>query len=107
MDHQGTSCLTYTAWIKSDQQINLYYHKVDTGSEIVGFIQTDYVDISAVRYRKKAAMFAYKSQGPEKFYDTDFRKTENFRGLEAGVKVAEAFVHFKIKKECASIIGLY
>jgi len=51
-------------------------------------------------------MFAHKSQGPEKIYDEDFKTMEDFRGLEAGVKAAEAFVHFKVKSERATIIGL-
>lgn len=106
MDHQVTACLTYTAWIKSEQKFDLYYYEVDTGSETVGFTPTDYVDITDVRDRKKAAMFAHKTQGPEKIYDEDFKTMEDFRGLEAGVKAAEAFVHFKVKAERATIIGL-
>jgi LmbE family N-acetylglucosaminyl deacetylase len=106
MDHQVTGTLTYTAWIKSEQKFDLFFYEVDTGSETVGFTPTDYVDITDVRERKKAAMFAHKTQGPEKIYDKDFKTMEDFRGLEAGVKAAEAFVHFKVKSERATIIGL-
>jgi len=106
MDHQVTACLTYTAWIKSEQKFELYYYEVDTGSETVGFTPTDYVDITDVRDRKKAAMFEHQSQGPEKIYINDFKTMEDFRGLEAGVKAAEAFVHFKTKTKRATIIGL-
>ncbi|MEI8113140.1 MAG: hypothetical protein WCI54_05900 [Bacteroidia bacterium] len=52
-------------------------------------------------------MFAHKSQGPEKIYDEDFKTMEDFRGLEAGVKAAEAFVHFKTKTKRATIQGLH
>jgi hypothetical protein len=31
---------------------------------------------------------------------------EDFRGMEAGVKAAEAFVHFKSKSQRATIMGL-
>jgi hypothetical protein len=31
---------------------------------------------------------------------------EEFRGLEAGVKAAEAFVHFKAKADRATLLGL-
>jgi LmbE family N-acetylglucosaminyl deacetylase len=106
LDHQVAACLSYTAWMKSGQQFDLFYYEVDTGSETVGFKPSDYVDISMVREKKKRAMFAHKSQGPEKFYDTDFRKMEDFRGLEAGTEAAEAFVHFKQKSHRAGIIGL-
>ena len=106
MDHQVTACLSYTAWIRSDQSFDLYYYEVDTGSETIGFFPTDYVDITAVRDRKKAAMMAHKTQGPEKIYDTDFKTMEDFRGMEAGVKAAEAFVHFKSKSQRATIMGL-
>ena len=106
MDHQVTACLTYAAWIKMDQKFDLYYYEVDTGSETVGFTPTDYVDITEVRDRKKDAMFAHQSQGPEKFYTDDFKKMEDFRGLEAGVKAAEAFVHFKTRSNRATIQGL-
>ena len=52
-------------------------------------------------------MFAHKSQGPEKIYDEDFKTMEDFRELEAGVKAAAAFVHFKTKTKRATIQGLH
>ena len=106
MDHQILGCLTYTAWIKADQKFDLYYYEVDTGSESVRFTPTDYVDITSVHDRKMKAMFAHKSQGPQDFYDKDFKKMEEYRGLEAGVKVAEAFIHFKNKADRATMMGL-
>lgn len=106
MDHQVTACLTYTCWIRSEQKFDLYFYEVDTGSETVGFTPTDYVDITTVRERKKAAMFAHKTQGSEEIYEKDFRTMEDFRGLEAGVEAAEAFVHFKVKSKRATITGL-
>jgi len=106
MDHQVAACLTYTAWIKSDQKFDLYYYEVDTGSESVRFTPTDYVDITSVHDRKMKATFAHKSQGPQEFWDKDFKKMEAYRGLEAGVKVAEAFIHFKNKADRATMMGL-
>ena len=106
MDHQVTACLTFTAWIKSEQKFDLYYYEVDTGSDTYGFTPTDYVDITNVRDRKKAAMWAHKTQGPENIYQKNFNKMEDFRGLECGVKAAEAFIHFKVKAERASMKGL-
>jgi len=106
MDHQVTACLTLNAWVKSEQRFDLYYYEVDTGSDTYGFSPTDYVDITEVREKKKAALLAHKTQSPQEIYDKDFLAMENFRGLEAGVKAAEAFVHFKTKAQRATIMGL-
>jgi N-acetylglucosamine malate deacetylase 1 len=69
------------------------------------FMPTDYIDISAVRDIKKQAMFAHKTQFPEETYNSYFRTMEEFRGLEAGVKAAEGFIHFtdKTKPEMMNI----
>ena len=72
----------------------------------MSFTPTDYVDITAVRERKKLAMFAHKTQNPIETYNDYFKPLEEFRGLEAGVKVAEGFIHFKASGERSSIIGL-
>jgi LmbE family N-acetylglucosaminyl deacetylase len=64
------------------------------------------VDISDVRDRKKAAMFAHQTQNPESVYDAYFKAMEDFRGLESRVKAAEGFIHFKARVERASIKGL-
>jgi LmbE family N-acetylglucosaminyl deacetylase len=71
----------------------------------MSFTPTDYVDITAVHERKKKAMFAHQTQDPINTYNNYFKPLEEFRGLEAGVKVAEAFIHFKMEGERASIIG--
>ena len=106
IDHQVTGLLSLTAWVKSNQAFHLYYYEVNTGSETMGFEPTDYVDITNVREKKKAAMFAHQTQSPQETYDGFFKAMEEFRGLQAGVKAAEAFVHFKVKAERASLIGL-
>ena len=72
----------------------------------MAFTPTDYVDISTVQEKKKAAMFAHKTQDPIETYNHYFRPLEEFRGLEAGVKAAEGFIQFKAKAERASILGL-
>jgi LmbE family N-acetylglucosaminyl deacetylase len=105
-DHQVTGLLVLTAWIKSGRQFHLYFYEVNTGVETMAFVPTDYVDITAVHERKKEAMFAHKTQNPIETYNSYFKPLEEFRGLEAGVKVAEAFIHFKAQKERVNIIGL-
>jgi LmbE family N-acetylglucosaminyl deacetylase len=105
-DHQVTGLLPLTAWVRTERKFHLYFYEVNTGSETMGFTPTDYVDITALRERKKAAMFAHKTQDPINTYNDYFKPLEEFRGLEAGVKAAEAFIHFKAKGERSTIIGL-
>jgi LmbE family N-acetylglucosaminyl deacetylase len=105
-DHQVTGMLGLTAWIKSGRKFSLYFYEVNTGSETMGFVPTDYVDISNLRELKKAVMFAHKTQDPEATYINYFKPLEEFRGLEAGVKAAEGFVHYKDKTNRATISGL-
>jgi LmbE family N-acetylglucosaminyl deacetylase len=105
-DHQVAGLLPLTAWVRSARQFHLYFYEVNTGTETMSFTPTDYVDISAFRERKKEAMFAHKTQNPVETYETYFKPLEEFRGLEAGVKAAEGFIHFKATAERATIIGL-
>jgi LmbE family N-acetylglucosaminyl deacetylase len=105
-DHQVTGLLALTAWVRASRAFHLYFYEVNTGVETMGFVPTDYVDITATRDRKKQAMFAHKTQDPIKTYDDYFKPLEDFRGLEAGVKAAEAFIHFKPQTERAVIKGL-
>jgi LmbE family N-acetylglucosaminyl deacetylase len=105
-DHQVTGLLALTAWVKSGRQFHLYFYEVNTGVETMGFTPTDYVDITNVREKKKAAMFAHKTQDPINTYNDYFKPLEEFRGLEAGVKAAECFIHFKDQQGRAKITGL-
>lgn len=106
LDHQVTGLLALTAWARANRSFHLYFYEVNTGSETMGFTPTDHVDITAVHEKKKAAMFAHKTQDPVNTYNDFFKPLEEYRGLEAGVKVAEAFIHFKAQGERANIIGL-
>ncbi|MEO5978242.1 MAG: PIG-L deacetylase family protein [Chryseolinea sp.] len=94
-DHQVAGMLTLNAWTSVKRRFHLYFYEVNTGSETMAFTPTDYVDITAVRERKKQALMAHKTQDPENTYNDFFAPLEIFRGLEAGVKAAEAFVYFK------------
>ena len=105
-DHQIAGLLTLNAWVTSGRQFHLYFYEVNTGDETMGFVPTDFVDISEVRDRKKAAMFVHQTQDPVNVYNRYFKAMEDFRGLEAGVKAAEGFIHFKAAAGRASITGL-
>jgi LmbE family N-acetylglucosaminyl deacetylase len=106
-DHQVTGLLALTAWTRANRAFHLYFYEVNTGVETMSFVPTDYVDITTTRDRKKQAMFAHKTQDPVKTYNDYFKPLEDFRGLEAGVPAAEAFIHFKPQQERARITGLY
>jgi LmbE family N-acetylglucosaminyl deacetylase len=97
-DHQVAGLLALTAWIRSKKKFHLYFYEVNTGSETMAFVPTDYVDITNLLERKKNAMFAHKTQDPVQVYNDYFKTLQEFRGLEAGVKAAEAFIHFKTPK---------
>jgi len=105
-DHQVAGLLTLTAWIRSNKQFHLYFYEVNTGSETMAFTPTDYVDVSEVHDTKKAAMFAHQTQDPREIYDSFFKTMEEFRGLEANVKAAEAFIYFKPNDQRTWMKGL-
>lgn len=92
LDHQAASTLTFRAWLAGGRRFELYYYEVNLGSQTMGFHPTDYVDITAVREKKKAALFAHKSQNGEEIYRQHHEAMENLRGREAGSAAAEAFV---------------
>lgn len=91
-DHQAASLLTFRAWLAGGRKWELYYYEVNAGAQSLNFRPTDYVDITAVREQKKAALFTHKSQNGEHIYAQHHRIMEEFRGREAGVAAAEAFV---------------
>jgi LmbE family N-acetylglucosaminyl deacetylase len=104
-DHQVTGSLILNAWTKMNKSFDLYFYEVNSGSETMSFSPTDYVDITAFREKKKNAMWSHKTQDPVNTYNSFFRQMEEFRGLEAGVPAAEAFIHFKTKSERANVLG--
>jgi LmbE family N-acetylglucosaminyl deacetylase len=91
-DHQVASLLTYQAWIRLKHSFLLYYFEVDAGFQTAQFHPTDYVDITDVADRKKAALFAHTSQKPDSIYDKHHHIMQLFRGREIGVREAEAYV---------------
>ena len=91
-DHEAASLLTFRSWLAGGRRFDLFYYEVNAGAQTLAFRPTDYVDIGAVREKKKAALFAHKSQDGENIYRRHHEVMENFRGREGGVAAAEAFV---------------
>jgi LmbE family N-acetylglucosaminyl deacetylase len=50
------------------------------------------VDITEVEERKRQACYAHRSQNPEKGFYTLHSEMHRFRGCEAGVRFAEAYI---------------
>lgn len=92
MDHEIASLLTIRAYVARERRFPLYFFEVNAGSQTMGFAPSHYVDVTHVREKKKAALFAHKSQNGEDIYRKYHEAMENFRGREARVAAAEAFV---------------
>lgn len=90
-DHRAMYELTFDAWVRGGRKFDLYYYEVSDGEDTLQFQPTDYVDISAVEARKRAACYAHASQSPDKYFALQ-DDVARFRGLESGYRRAEAFV---------------
>jgi len=90
-DHRAASLLAYDAWLHAEKAFDLYYGEVLSGAQTQVFSPTHWVDIAAVRERKKRACFAHASQDPEEMW-REHEEMHVFRGREAGGPAAEAFV---------------
>ena len=90
-DHRVASLLAYDAWLRAGRSLLLCYFEVMAGAQSQQFHPTHYVDITAFETRKRDACYAHASQG-HAWYDGDHVQMHQFRGREAGVRSAEAFV---------------
>ena len=106
LDHQAASTLAFRAWLAARGRFELYYYEVDLGAQTMGFHPTDYVDVSGVRDKKKAALFAHKSQDGERIYREFHQAMESYRGRESGCEAAEAFVHLARVHSTTKLPGL-
>lgn len=87
-DHRAVSLLTLDAWWGSSQAYALYFYEV--AEDTTMFMPRDYVDISGVESRRRAACYAHASQQPAKWYPRQAELTRR-RGAECGCEQAEAF----------------
>jgi N-acetylglucosamine malate deacetylase 1 len=92
-DHRACSLLVHDAWLRSGRKFALYYFEVELGRETQCFRPTHFVDITDTEPRKRAACLAHKSQYPAIDFYPKHEKMQQFRGLESGFHLAEAFVH--------------
>jgi LmbE family N-acetylglucosaminyl deacetylase len=92
MDHEVASLLTIRAYVATNRRFPVFFFEVDAGAQTMGFAPAHYVDIANVREKKKSALFAHNSQNGERIYREHHEVMENWRGREARVIAAEAFV---------------
>ena len=93
-DHRACSLLVYDAWLRTGRKFALYYFEVDLGAQTQCFRPTHYIDITTTEPRKREACFAHESQNAATgFYPSYHVKMHEFRGMESGFRLAEAFVH--------------
>ena len=105
MDHQVASNLTIRAFMSLGRRAQLYFFEVNSGSQTQGFAPNVYVDITAVREKKKNALFAHRSQDGEGIWRQHHEIIANFRGREAGVGDAEAFIHLNRENRSSRLPG--
>ncbi|MFN7995650.1 MAG: PIG-L family deacetylase [Bryobacteraceae bacterium] len=90
-DHRAISALAFDAWLQMGKNFALYYYEVSNGEDTLQFSPTDYVDITPVESRKRAACYAHASASPDRFYALQ-DQVARFRGIDCGYQRAEAFV---------------
>jgi LmbE family N-acetylglucosaminyl deacetylase len=88
-DHRAVSLLTLDAWWKGEKKFALYYYEV--AEDTTMFSPADYVDISSVESRRRAACYAHASQQPDQWYPKQVEITKS-RGVASGFPQAEAFL---------------
>jgi N-acetylglucosamine malate deacetylase 1 len=106
MDHQVASMLAIRAHMALGQRAQLYFFEVNAGSQTQGFLPTTYVDISGVVEKKKEALFAHESQDGRAIWRDHHEPMARWRGREAGVTAAEAFVHLNHGLKTSKLPGL-
>ena len=102
MDHQVASLLTIRAWMAL-RKPQLYFFEVNSGSQTQGFFPNTYVDITPVLDKKKGALFAHVSQDGQGIWRQHHEIIAAWRGREAGVGAAEAFVHLSRESQAGKL----
>ncbi len=88
-DHRALTMLALDAWLRGGKKSALYFYEVT--EDTMMFSPAEFVDISGVESRRRAACYAHASQQPGKWYPAQAQLTR-LRGKESGFPQAEAFL---------------
>jgi LmbE family N-acetylglucosaminyl deacetylase len=91
-DHRAASLLVYDYWLKNAKSLDLFYFEVESGNQTQTYHPTHYVDITETENRKRQACFIHASQKPETTFYPIHDRMQQYRGMEYGCRLAEAFV---------------
>lgn len=105
MDHQVAGLCAIRACMGLPRRPRLYFFEVDSGSQTQGFLPDTYVDITTALEKKKAALFAHASQDGQGIWRQHHEEIAKWRGREAGVGAAEAFVHLNRDTQLSKLPG--
>jgi LmbE family N-acetylglucosaminyl deacetylase len=89
-DHRAMATMTLEAWKRLGRRMALYFYEVSNGEDTVMFTPSNYVDITEVEPIKRRGCYAHASQTPDHYYALQ-NEVSVFRGIEAGVRLAEGF----------------
>ncbi len=106
MDHQVASMCTIRACMALPRRPQLYFFEVNSGSQTQGFTPNTYVDVTAVLEKKRGALLAHQSQNGANIWQAHHEPIAIWRGREAGVKFAEAFVRLNRDPQNTKLPGL-
>jgi len=94
-DHRAVGDMTISAiqGLKMDPKPSLYFYEVMSGIQSRCFIPDIYIDVSEKAEVKKKACYAHNNCYPDSWYPAH-EKMMQFRGLEMGVRSAEAYTAY-------------
>ena len=84
-----SSTLTLDAWLNAGRKYALYFYEV--AEDTAMFQPAEFVDISSVESRRRAACYEHVSQQPDKWYPKQVEITKR-HGAEMGFAQAEGFL---------------
>jgi N-acetylglucosamine malate deacetylase 1 len=92
-DHQASGMLAWRVFLERESAFSLFFYETSNSPHTVsvGFVPTDYVDISGAMERKREALFEQKSQHPEEWWGM-YEHMAIVNGYAADVSAAEAYV---------------
>ena len=95
-DHRALSLLVLDAWLIGGKKAALYFY--EGAEDTMMFSPTEFVDISTVEEKKRAACYAHVSQQPDHWYPKQTQITRS-RGIDSGFPQAEGFLrHWESKR---------